>query len=402
MSQAVKYKLFVILFYFFIFQDALEECIYVIKYTDEIIAVTALVFIFMDFLKDDLKFKIYKMGFAKYIVILSGLGLISTFVYQYQPFFTSVLPDMFLNLKFWLTIYLGEKILYKFDYNLFALNILGHIKFVLVLFTSSYCFDCIFNVFESGTRYGINVAKLFYSHSTFFANACAVIVFVLILIRGKISRFELYFFWACTLMCLSLRSKAIGAVTFFVIAYVMIFVLKKKFTLKSLVAFIPVIIAVAWEQIDYYFISRIGGNNPNARTQLLVKSVSIANDHFPLGAGYATYNSYFSQYPYSSLYYTYDLSTIYGLTEKNSAFVSDSFWPMIIGQFGWVGLILFALALLFLFIKIEKLRKIDMNLFFVGLCIFVYLGIYSTSGAAYVSPISIPMAILLGNIFSYI
>ena len=46
----------------------------------------------------------------------------------------------------------------------------------------------------------------------------------------------------------------------------------------------------------------------SARYQLLTKAFEIARDMFPLGAGFATFGSYYSGVYYSSVYAAYGLS----------------------------------------------------------------------------------------------
>ena len=42
----------------------------------------------------------------------------------------------------------------------------------------------------------------------------------------------------------------------------------------------------------------------------------------------------------AQLYYKYGFSKLFGLNPTVSSFMSDTFWPMAIGQFGWIfGLI---------------------------------------------------------------
>ena len=68
-------------------------------------------------------------------------------------------------------------------------------------------------------------------------------------------------------------------------------------------------------------------------------SLTIAGQLFPLGSGFATFGTYMSGEYYSPLYYEYGLNTVWGLWPSNPTFVSDSFWPAILAQFGFIGLV---------------------------------------------------------------
>ncbi|HZN54022.1 MAG TPA: hypothetical protein VFB67_01755 [Candidatus Polarisedimenticolaceae bacterium] len=72
----------------------------------------------------------------------------------------------------------------------------------------------------------------------------------------------------------------------------------------------------------------------SARGALYYTSVLIARDHFPLGAGLASFGSHASKLYYSSVYTEYGLSTIYGLSPMDSEYITDTFWPMVLGEGG--------------------------------------------------------------------
>ena len=91
------------------------------------------------------------------------------------------------------------------------------------------------------------------------------------------------------------------------------------------------------DQIEYYFFSDI--QSDSARYQLLITSILIARDSFPIGAGFGTFGSYMSAIHYSPVYRIYGISNVHGLIEGATYFTSDSFWPMILGETGIVGLV---------------------------------------------------------------
>ena len=93
-------------------------------------------------------------------------------------------------------------------------------------------------------------------------------------------------------MCSSLRSKAFAAVFVFCIIYYFVFIREKKITLKTFLIFVPVIVFMVGDQIEYYFFSDI--QSDSARYQLLVTSLSIAKNSFPFGTGFGTFGSYMS------------------------------------------------------------------------------------------------------------
>ncbi len=88
-----------------------------------------------------------------------------------------------------------------------------------------------------------------------------------------------------------------------------------------------------------------GAQTSPARVALYTGSFRIARDHFPLGAGVGRYGSHMSRVEYSPVYSEYGLDRIGGLRERNPRYITDTFWPMILGEFGVGGLAAYGLLL---------------------------------------------------------
>lgn len=82
-------------------------------------------------------------------------------------------------------------------------------------------------------------------------------------------------------------------------------------------------------------------SKPPARTALYQGSVRLANDRFPGGGGFGSFGTPVAFDNYSPVYYAYGFDSIYGLEPRIGNFASDTFWPAVIGQAGWLGLPLF-------------------------------------------------------------
>jgi hypothetical protein len=83
-----------------------------------------------------------------------------------------------------------------------------------------------------------------------------------------------------------------------------------------------------------------------ARSALYGASIDIAQDYFPLGAGLGRYGSHMSRVEYSPLYETYGLDRVRGLQAGNPQFITDTFWPMILGEGGILAVVAYATFLL--------------------------------------------------------
>lgn len=84
-----------------------------------------------------------------------------------------------------------------------------------------------------------------------------------------------------------------------------------------------------------------------ARTALTVQSTAIAADFFPLGSGAGTFASPpSSQMGYSEVYSAYGLAGIWGLSPETANFITDVFWPKVLAQSGYFGVVAYVLFVL--------------------------------------------------------
>ncbi len=395
------YYLFIVIIYFFVFRDYLERVVPLLGYVDELIAAMAIPILLIRIMSWKNGNVISHLSFWKYILITTACGIISTVLYHYQPL-KAVLPDMLLCLKFWLTIEVGRYVFRNLDIKKKANNLFMHIRFLTWFFTILVAIDYIHPIFNATTRYGMRSEQLFYTHPSEFASVMILLLAIILMISNSIPKNKviLYSVLISLLVMTSMRSKILGSIVAYWLIFYFAYYKKKRLGLKSLLMFVPLIVFIGWDQIDYYFLSDV--HQGSARYQLLAKSLEIANDHFPIGSGFGTYGSYYSSVYYSPLYSNYGISTIIGLRDGAASFVSDSFWPMIIGQFGYLGLTGVVLALFELFKSIQKVRPNNLSMNVTGLFILSYLLIESTAASSFVHPYAMPFAMLIGYELCYI
>lgn len=100
-----------------------------------------------------------------------------------------------------------------------------------------------------------------------------------------------------------------------------------------------------------------------ARTASYFASVNIATDHFPLGSGPGTFGSYPVLITYNDLYYDYNLSHVWGMSEENikdpdlPTFILDTYWPSPLAEIGVIGVLLLLMLYFHPLIKIKRLIK---------------------------------------------
>ena len=91
----------------------------------------------------------------------------------------------------------------------------------------------------------------------------------------------------------------------------------------------------------------VSNPTPEARTVLTIGSFHVASDYFPGGAGFGRYGSAVAATNYSPEYVARGFTTVWGLgrTEEDGRFVTDTEWPAIIGETGFIGALAFAFGL---------------------------------------------------------
>ena len=156
---------------------------------------------------------------------------------------------------------------------------------------------------------------------------------------------------------LSMRAKPLGGLVAGILAGLSTLPLSKK--IRNGLVFITVGLCVSipvWPKLYGLYQSTVTGyvkvRDPMlvARNAMYITSVDIAKDYFPFGAGFGRYGSWISRKYYSSLYDEYDLSSVYGMSEEKTSFINDTFWPMVLGETGFIGLALYA-GILLSFVK---------------------------------------------------
>jgi hypothetical protein len=99
-----------------------------------------------------------------------------------------------------------------------------------------------------------------------------------------------------------------------------------------------------------------------ARVALYMGSLAIARDYFPLGAGLGRYGSWISRENYSDLYHQYGLDRVHGLRPSNPRFVTDTFWPQVLGETGVVGTLCYATFILIVGLQVLRVaRRVDLR-----------------------------------------
>lgn len=373
----------------FVFQSLLTKISSIFSYIDE---APLLIFFAIMLLKTIRTGKITSKrenrGYIIALIIFVLTGLAGNVLYQYQPW-NLVITDLITNLKFF-----GAIAFFSMWMDADTLNtnrIPSMARFLTVVLTILFLLGQFTNIFPSKYRYGIKVAVLFYEHPTYLAGICVFLIAIMTIYGAEKSK--LYIAFDLIILAFTLRSKAIAGVAIYILLYIVIKKLHAKLTTGQIFVVGLVGIICAWSQIYFYFIS-LGGKS--ARSVMLLTSITILKDYFPIGTGFATFASHSAAVNYSPVYTKYGFELIYEL--RNSAtgtFFDDQFWPIILGQTGAIGTVCYVYVLFTLFKKIQRLFNVNLDLYMSALFVFIYLLISSIAEPAFNNSVAIPLAMTL-------
>lgn len=156
---------------------------------------------------------------------------------------------------------------------------------------------------------------------------------------------------------------------------------------------IPISFILFWKNIadviQYTWAEYFLNPDAVARIRLTIDAFTVALSNFPAGAGFGRFGSAVARQYYSPLYYQLGYDGVWGLgsTEESGQFLTDTFWPAIIGEAGLFGAALFAAIFVIYMLRFGRLAKTgnrwDRWLGLVGIAWTIELLFESIAGAVF-------------------
>lgn len=399
MKKFSKTCIFVILIYMFTFQNFLQSIIPGFSYFDELVSICIIpiiIFKIINIKKKNNGRKIYEY-IKKFdiimiicLIMMFLIGILGNVIYKYQTNLY-VFMDIVLIFKFF-----GAYLLSQFIFNFKEIDlekISKHVKGIMIFILIGTIIDYIFKINLTDTiRWGFHSNKFIYETPTSLA---AEMVFLLALYIMTSKKIDIkYIIIDLIILISTARTKAIAFSIIAIILYLYQMKFDKKINIKLILILGGIGILLSINKLKYYFIDLA---NESARYLLLETSLKIIKDYFPIGCGFGTFGSYVSGLNYSPLYQNYNIHNYLGLTKENPAFISDSFWAMIAGQFGMTGIIIWIILIYVIFKKIQQSYNKEIRFIYISkIIVLMYLLISSMAESAFVNSFAIPFAIILG------
>ena len=337
-------------------------------YFDDLLLVIIIVSGLLNIIKTKKKLNTIEKRILFLLILTAIIGFIGNFHSNFQSSTFAILIDFLGWQKFFMVYIFLQYIIsdeQKEKYT-FILTKYSKTLIVLSLFLAFLNLTKIINLTPGYERFDLYTFSLGGHPSS----ASAIFATIICLLLSDLKKNKTWIFLAMIIEVLTFRFKAIA---FVLLALFCMIFMKKRINIKKMVIAVLCVVVAAWPQISYYFL-----RSTSSRAVALSTSIQIANDFFPFGSGYATYGTSMSGKYYSYAYVKYGLMNKWGFSPTHYEFIGDGGFANIIGQFGYIGTLLFLIVLL-LFIKniqmICEKNSIDILPF---ICLIGYL-IISTS-----------------------
>lgn len=394
-----------LLFFLGVYYNLLISVTTAVSILDEVVTLT-LIFLILLQVKS---IKIYPAlsKFTALLIFFFVLGLCGTVYYHYQKYTVAIQGGIVYFKSFIPFIYLLT-VCNKKNLNMGRLNnlIYRHYKFSLIIIIVGVVYQLLF--LKHSTEYLASMPKLKsffnpYSLYGIVVSFMAAVYFYLLGV-GKVSRKS-----AVVILLLILFSFRLKAVAVAFLLYIFLFARGAVFNRRTIAAFLvsAVIFTVVASNTEIgafmnqkftdTFLST-SDEYETARSMLSLKSIQVAKEHFPFGSGYGTFGTHFSGVNYSPLYDMYNLSSIWGLTREEHSFINDTQWPAILGETGFLGLVLYV----WLFYMMYKMVIVNKKIYLLKnqvLFVFLVLFVNSTSTSVFFNSNSAALYFLLGIIY---
>lgn len=324
---SLKIVFLILAFIFFLFAPYINGIIGgIFNYLDELFALIAVVGLIIRYKK------IKKIKCAKQIIlsliVLSFMGIISSITARLNTNFFSCAIDAFGLMKnHMIFLYISFCVTSKQKSKVFK-SLLPLLKLLVVVSFVCGMLNLVSpNIWAYDVRFGIHSFKFFFDNPA----SLGMCMFVGIAFFDVMGSNRIYKYLAIIVTLLTLRSGLIaGIVIYLIVSFFLNH--NKDIKIRHLVIVGMGSIIAAWTMIKEYFLSG------SLRALLYKYGFKTMCNYFPLGSGYSTFGGNEAFVHYSSLYYQYGFNSIWGFSKDTGQFLNDNYWPMIIAQFGVIGL----------------------------------------------------------------
>ncbi len=340
------------------------------------------------------KFSKFDIYIGTSVIIYWLVTTFSSFFFEYQSFKTSVMAS-FLGIK-WFIVFWSVKYLCKSKYNSIFNNsdkVIHKVIIVFAIVENWYWINNIQNVFN---------ARMYYNAlSPIYLCAVNVMLVAILFMQWRDTRLD----WVCLILLLenlifSTKAKGYAAALLTVVIFVWVIKKNRKIKIYELLVMALLSIMLVWEKVYFYYVYASAPDHDYARYRLMATGFQILKDYFPIGTGWGTWGSYYSSVSYSPVYYIYGLENHHELGIENQKYMMDSYLASVMGESGFIGVLIIFIFTIAIFIIVNKLFRKDLRIYAAGLLCISYLCITFVEETGFANPALIGLAIVMGMIVS--
>lgn len=364
----------------------------VITYLDEITELMLALFLIFVVIRYSIRITKREKNIIIFYGLYEILCIVSTLSNDYVTPIVAIL-DCFVCAKFMIFYFggleLSKRRIFDGKKMMKYLNVPCKILAVLLLLLCIH--DLFFTAFfeKFDYRFFTYALQLCFQHPTYLAAVCMICITVLIYnMKYDEGNFK-YIVIHSIVTLLTFRTKAMAAVFIIFVVYFVYVKYKVPFKMLLMSVFGCVAIYAGFGSIEKYFTA---GSTVPIRLKMMQDGISIAQSHFPFGAGFGTFGTTVAYENGSIFYYQLGYMSGYYLNQP----VADVFWPGIFAESGWIGTIFFGVFVILMVLDSLDRMKCDKFAGWCMLSILIYTVIASTSETAFFNPATALMFIIYG------
>lgn len=322
----------------------------ILGYLDEIIALYYLGYIVFNLIVDKNSKLLKWFALLLLFVAIGLLGNVFNNIYTLNLYW--IFLDTFFFIKPFIYL-IAAIVFFKHNKTKHLIKLFSNLsKFLLILVFMGSMIHIIKCQFNFNYIWNVDRYRFTTSHCVTLAKYLTLFILSILISNSRHKKFYFTIGFISTLI----STSGAGILSYFLI-FVFVFLFKKyhfKWYHLTLVGVLAILLG--WNEISGYLL-----DDTQARSITYIYSFVTANRYFPLGSGFGTYGGYSAAYNYSILYQQYGFNNVWGLSQYNlvdgNCFLFDTYYPMIIGQFGYIGFALFLFVLIHIFVKLFKSKK---------------------------------------------
>lgn len=367
----------------FVFHGVLEDTISWLKVFDECIALLCFPLALYDYIKTRGK-KLSRLAKSKRIELVLLLtfllcGLAGNALYKFQPLWVVVVSAVLASKFFMILLSAG------YIQKLLKINLEEQepvVQVLSLLWFGYYMLSLLFpQVFIQPEAWDICAKStllfallIFCNHKrVWLRRTCLFLMLIMLVLSGK--------------------EKAYGAILIFGFLYYIIVYKKVKTKLRYILYMAIPLVFLAWDKIYFYYIQ---GHGRYAKSLMTSASLEIARDYFPIGTGFGTFGSTYAANHYSPVYYLYQIADDPTLGPQSKQYLKDLFWPILFGETGILGTLVYCGLIMILFFQIQRVYYYNKKKYMLLIFMFVFMLLTTFTEAGFMQPMVMVFAFIMG------